>query len=282
MFFRNMLTDFGGRSAYSKKPGNFIPYFQYKIGSFQQDYYLHFPKKPYSIQYENEIFNKLMEYKGYDIVNYLEFHFEASNEKHDFLQFVRYELADRLKRKIPGTRRQKLQLALEWVIEKQEQLQAKKQTEIKLEIEQYLRSIFISGQTISPKEIENSVQELSLKLSGYIDKIMTDTEEKLSAILERLPSGRIELNNHNHEEKMIQLLILLQQVQAPPQVSRIEQLFKKFTASDIATILHLHFDSFRDNKIPTLQKKIGEQMERIKANNPKVKKLNEALQEFFY
>ena len=29
MFFRNMLADFGERSAYSKKPGNFISFFQY-------------------------------------------------------------------------------------------------------------------------------------------------------------------------------------------------------------------------------------------------------------
>jgi len=33
MFFRNVLADFGNRSAYSKIPGNFVPYFQYKIGN---------------------------------------------------------------------------------------------------------------------------------------------------------------------------------------------------------------------------------------------------------
>ncbi len=282
MFLRNMLADFGGRSAYSKKPGNFIPYFQYRIGSFQQDYYLHFPKEPYIMQYENEIFNKLNEYKGYDIANYLNFHFDAYNDKHDFLRFLRYELADRLKRKIRKTHHQKLQSALEWITEKQQELQDKQQTEIKQEIEHDVRRMFINSHTNNKTEVENSVQELSQKLSGYIDKIMTDTEEKLSAITGQIPAGRIELNNRNHEEKIIQLLILLQQVQAPPELARAEQLFKKFTAMDIATILHLHFEAFRDNKIPTLQKKVGEQNERLKMNHPPVKKLVDALQTFFY
>lgn len=282
MVLRNMAADIFGRSAYSRTPGNFVPYFQYKIGDYQSDHYLYFPKEPYRHRYYNEFFNKLNEYKGYDIANYLEFHFEAYYDKHDFLRFLRYELTDRLKQKIPQARHQKLQSALEWVTEKQQEVQTRQQTEIKQEIEQGVRKMFISGQPSSPTEVENSVQELSQKLSDYIDKIMTDTEEKLAAITERLPSGRIELNNHNHEEKMIQLLILLQQVQAPAQVLRVDQLFKKFTASDIATILHLHFDAFRENKINTIQRKVGEQFERIKPSQSQIKKLNEALQEFFY
>ena len=62
MFLRNMLADFGNRSAYSKTTGTFIPYFQYKIGAYQPDYYLYFPKEPYIRRYHNEIFNKLYEY----------------------------------------------------------------------------------------------------------------------------------------------------------------------------------------------------------------------------
>ncbi len=87
MFFRNMLADFGERSAYSKAPGGFIPYFRYKIGSYQPDYYLYFPKEPYTIRYQNEIFNKLREYKGYDIITYLDFHYSAYKDKHSFFAF---------------------------------------------------------------------------------------------------------------------------------------------------------------------------------------------------
>lgn len=80
----------------------------------------------------------------------------------------------------------------------------------------------------------------------------------------------------------MQVFILLQDINAPSQVAKAEQLFKQFTDSDLAVILHLHFGAFKDNKINTLQHKIGDQTQRIKASNPKVRKLNEALQEFFY
>jgi len=42
-----------------------IPYFQYKIGPYQSDYYLYFAKQPYLQVYKNEIFNKMYEYEGY-------------------------------------------------------------------------------------------------------------------------------------------------------------------------------------------------------------------------
>lgn len=48
MFLRNMLASFGGRSAYTKDPGSFVRYFQYKIGPYQSDQYLYFPEDPYA------------------------------------------------------------------------------------------------------------------------------------------------------------------------------------------------------------------------------------------
>lgn len=38
---------------------------------------MYFPKEPSAILYKNEIFNKLSEYTGYDIIRYLEFHYAA-------------------------------------------------------------------------------------------------------------------------------------------------------------------------------------------------------------
>lgn len=63
MFLRNILADFGRRSVGStnEKP---TPYFQYRIGNYEPDYYLYFPKEPFRIQYKNEVFNKLREYSG--------------------------------------------------------------------------------------------------------------------------------------------------------------------------------------------------------------------------
>lgn len=282
MVLRNMAADIFGRSAYSRTPGNFVPYFQYKIGDYRPDHYLYFPKEPYRERYYNEFFNKLCEYKGYDIIHFLEFHFSAYPDQHDFLRFLHYELSDRMQMKITETKLKKLQSAFEWVQEKQQEWKESQKGIIKQEIEQGVREIFTDQPAPNPAEVEQFMQKISAQLGDYIDKLMAETEERMSSITERLPAGRIELNNRNHEEKIIQLLILWQQVQAPPELARAEQLFKKFTAMDIATILHLHFEAFRDNKIPTLQKKIGEQNERLKMNHPPVKKLVEALQTFFY
>ena len=81
---RSMFANFGNRSAYSKVPGAFEPYFQYKIGAYQSDQYLYFPKEPFAVLYKNEIFNKLHEYTGYDVIRYLEFHFSAYPDRTDF------------------------------------------------------------------------------------------------------------------------------------------------------------------------------------------------------
>jgi hypothetical protein len=131
-------------------------------------------------------------------------------------------------------------------------------------------------------ETDALVQALTDKLSSHIERIMAEAEEGIRGLTGSFSTGNIQLNNRNHKEKVIQLLILLQQVQAPTHIAKAELAFKKFTAADIAAILHLHFEAFHDNKLNTLQRKVGDQMDRIKANNPKVKRLTEALQDFFY
>jgi hypothetical protein len=60
-----------------------------------------------------------------------------------------------------------------------------------------------------------------------------------------------------------------------------DKLFKRFYATDLASILHLHFRAFKDKKCNTVQVKITECSDRLKINNPKVQNLNEALEAFF-
>ena len=96
IFFRNMLAIFGERSGYTEESGGFVPYFQYRIGRYTADLFMYFPKEPSAILYKNEIFNKLGEYTGYDIIRYLEAHYAAYEDKQDFLRFLHYELTERL------------------------------------------------------------------------------------------------------------------------------------------------------------------------------------------
>lgn len=100
-----MLADFGTRSEYSISRNKFIPYFQYNIGTYQSDHYLYFPKKPYALQYKNEIFNKLKEYSSFDITQYLEFHYLPNPDKNNFLRFLLYEASQRLNAQISNAQK---------------------------------------------------------------------------------------------------------------------------------------------------------------------------------
>ncbi len=279
IFWRNVLASFGERSGYSKEPGGFVPYFQYRIGDYNSDLHLYFRKEPFPLRYKNEIFNKLDEYTGYDVIRYLEFHYTAYQDKEDFLRFLHYELTERLKN---GPKNTRLLSGLNWLNEKKEDYKKKATRDIHSEIQQGVEEILKSQPTASPKEIDHRIAAFSDKLEEHLTRILAEAEKGVRELTGSFTTGNIELNNRNHEEKLIQLLILVQQIQAPPQQARAEQLFKRFTAVDIAAILHLHFEAFRDNKINTIQRKVGDQADRMKANHPKIKKLTEALQEFFY
>jgi hypothetical protein len=279
-----MLADFGNRSAYSKIPGTFIPYFQYRIGDYQSDYYLYFPKEPYTRRYQNEIFNKLYEYKGYDIITYLDFHYSASSDKQNFLRFLQYEIADRLKKRPNEGRRQKLQVAQEWLSEQQQELQRAQQEALQLEIEQGVKEIISDGQPgIIRTDTESAISELSQKLSDHMGRIIANTEERMQSLTDSYVTGNIELNNQNHKEKIVKFFILLQRLQAPRHISRSEQLFKRFSDIDIAAILRLHFDDFKSIQHNTIQKThIKKANELIPDKSPKVIKLEEALRDFMY
>lgn len=113
-----MLTSFGGRFPYSANSKELTPYFQYKIGAYQSDYNLYFAKQPSLQIYKNEIFNKMYEYSGYDLIHYLEYHYEAYENKIDFIRFLHYEVSERLKRYSPKTHKLKLQTTSDWLQEK--------------------------------------------------------------------------------------------------------------------------------------------------------------------
>src|ERR1700733_12573655 len=98
IFFRSMLAAFGFRSPYSRKEYDFKPYFQYAIGPYKPDYILYFPRQPYNQLYKNEIFSKMIEYRGHDLINYLDFHYAAYDDKKDFIRFLLYEASERLKK----------------------------------------------------------------------------------------------------------------------------------------------------------------------------------------
>lgn len=271
---RNIIDSFGGRSGYSRGDKTFVPYFQYKIGDYQSDYFLYFDKQPHRRLYTNEIFNKLNEYNGYDIIRYFEFHFENYPDKEDFLRFLSYEISERMKL-VSENRRLKLQSASDWVTEKKKETQHVRQQEIEKEVQAILQN----QPSSSNGNVEKEVQVLSEKLTNYIETLVTGAEKSMQEITRSFTTGNIQLNNRNHENKLIQLLILLNETKD----AGTEQLFKKFSLSDIAAILHLHFDAFNDKKLNTVQKKVAEQQQAVyTTKSEKIKALAKALSDFFY
>jgi len=279
IFVRNVLASFGGRSGYSLEPGGFVPYFQYRIGPYQNDLFLYFPKEPFALRYKNEIFNKLNEYTGYDIIRYLEFHFSPYDDKEDFLAFLHYELSERLKYSPKNAR---MVSAFEWVADKKAQLQIRQNSTLRSEIEKGVKEIVQEQSSASPEEIDKRIEGFSLLLQEKVNQILDEAESGIRELTGSFTTGNIKLNNRNHEDQLVQLFILLQQVRSPQGQARTEQLFKTFTATDIAAILHLHFEAFGGNKINTLQRTVGQQAARLKPNHPKIKRLTEALEDFFY
>lgn len=284
MFWRNMLADFGGRSGYNKSPGNFTPYFLYKIGKYQPDEYLYFPNEPFSLRYKNEIFNKLFEYNGFDIIKYLDFHYAAYPGKEDFLRFLHYEISERLKVGSNKSRNLKMQSALDWVTEKKENLRHLRESDLKLEIKQGVQEI-VTSEYLDTQKANALIQSLTDKLSSHLERIMTRTEEGIKEMTGSFVTGNVQLNNQNHKEKLVQLFILLQGVQAPSKRrgGNGEPLFRKFANMDIASILFLHFDAFKEVKIGTVHTDVGKQAATMNESlSATSSRLQEALQEFFY
>lgn len=281
IFFRSMLTSFGNRSPYLAKSKEFTPYFQYKIGPYQSDYYLYFPRQPFLQLYKNEIFSKMYEYAGFDLIRYLEFHYDAYDNKADFIRFLRYEVSERLKQWAPKTHKLKLTATFDWLLEKQNELEELQEKRFRERIEQDVRAA-LDRQAVAGLDIEGVVKSLSEKLALRLDQVVFDTQEKMTSVTDSFPAGNIELNNHNNLEKLIQVLILISSIKSPGEAASADKLFKHFSATDLASILHLHFRPFKDKKFNTVQVKITECSDRLKINNPKVQKLNQALKDFFY
>lgn len=280
IFFRSMFTYFGNRNPFSAKTKEFTPYFRYRIGPYQPDYSLYFARQPILQVYKNEIFNKMREYEGYDLIRYLETHYAAYEDKPDFIRFLRYEVAERLKYSIPRTSRLKLQATSDWLIEKQTEQQALQKKMLKAQVQDDVRST-IEDQVASGFDVDEVVRSLSEKMAARLDQVLSTTEERVGALTESLITGNIELNNQHNLTRLIHLYLLIQSIEIV-RGSSAEKLFKRNTNMDLASILRLHYRAFKGKQINTVQAQISKADEDLMINDPKVQKLTKALADFFY
>ncbi|WP_126245895.1 hypothetical protein [Chitinophaga rhizosphaerae] len=278
MLVRNILTDFGSRSKPYKDHIHITPYFQYKTGPYQSDYFLYFPKEPFARRYYNEIFNKMIEYTGYEIVKYLDFHYSLYEDKPDFLRFLRYETEERMQKSGGAEYKRVQKTTLKWLQEKQKENLEKEAPIVQQGISGTIRDAL--NWPASSFDVEAIIERVSAPLTAHVQSITNEAEDRFLAIARAFTTGNIQLNDQQHTEKLLQAFYLFSTVKAPG--SKTNGLFKEFTATDLAFLLNMHFNEFKSMKPNTVQKKIAAAVEKVRFEIPQVKKLNEALQEFFY
>jgi hypothetical protein len=272
MILRNMISDFGGRSRNDKAPGTFTHYFQYKIGSYRQDHYLYFQKEPYGIRYKNEFFNKLNEYTGSDISDYVNFHYSQYQDKRGFLIFIKNEIFDRLNLKLSAAIKQKLQYIQYWVQEKEQELSVMQNSQLKQEIELGMRGIVKDSELTNPAQADKLIEDVSPKLTELIEKIC-----------EGYTTGNIRVTEQKHLHSIIQLFYILQYLQKSSRNGKSNQrLFTSFSAIDISAVLRLHFADYREKQQNTIQKEIATVTKEFDLNSERFKRLDKALQDFFF
>lgn len=297
--FRNMLTDMGYRLAYSDIPGDFTPYFAYKIGDYETGYHLNFPKEPLALPYKNEIFNKLNRYPNAEITKYLDFHYNLYPDKRDFLRFMYYEISERIHQNIKS-RMFKLNTALEWTVAKQDEqkenevaVSRQQQDAMKEEILMAINSSVQDQNNAFRPLPEQDIKLLAEKLSGQMETILNERMESVSSVTDQLfgqmanvfRTGNIELFNAHNEARLIQLFILLGEVLTPAKGKNRELVFKRLNAIDIAAMLKLHFAAFKDKELNTIQKdvaKFNKELKQDMNNSDRIKNLDTALSDFFY
>ena len=244
LFFRTLLRSF--RLMTTEVAGEpLVAYFQYKIGPFQPDYYLYFPREPDGRRYVYEIFDKLFALEGYDIPLYLDFHYSRYSGKASFRRFLRYEMAPMLS--APAKRMRKHQVKLRVV-------------------EQWLEE---------QEKLDTANVSVDDAGRGF-DQVSELIEEKMTASYGS-HHGEIVINGSHQIGKVIELLILLKDLRAGKTG---EELFTSFSTSDMAAILR-QFEGLRPLKVNTLQKKIAEYTAVLRKDD-KARPLENALVEYFF
>ena len=234
---------------------DFTPYFQYRIESYRPDFFLYFPKPPYYNVYKNEWFRKLISYHGYELTQFLDFHYQQFADKKEFLRFLHYEVAASLKARTPKTKPSAywdtLETCLLWVNEQKDLLEPAPP---------------FPGSPV-PEHVAVNGQARGLDIESHVAELMNSF------------AGRITLNNHHHLIRVIQVLILLKDLSTSGKKPL--SLFNNFSTTDLAAILR-QFEELKDLKVNTIQSKISEANAELQPDDPKTEKLIKALTDFFY
>ena len=262
------------RDPYSlHKDDPLVPYFQYKIGPYQPDYFLYFPQEPNNFALITEIFSKMHEYEGYALVRYIEFHYHAYPRKEEFVRFLRYE-ALRQQRDI------RKQRVLFWI--RYPRLKAILATVLLWTEEEGRRLESLAQGVDAPgtgeKAEDTGKNVLDMWQAGK-EMLLGGLEEQLSGMMST-HLGKIDLYNELHLTRFMQLLYVLQNLRSST-AKNAAPLFKSCIDTDLAAVLR-QLTEFGDKKVNTIQGKITAMKRETDLNDPALQKLEKALRDFFF
>jgi hypothetical protein len=284
---------FGEIDNYPDKPGDFTPYFEFEIGPNQDNYTLYFQKLPKAKLYYNYIFLKLWAYNPHDAVKYLEYHFSAYPDKHDFLLFLNRQLKHRAALLKPRSDRLSIfTICIDWVAEELNNLKEERKitaynqfirNDLTVIVKNELQHIG-SPNTANTASIEKITDQISSGLQARLDSILEDTETRISALTDKYETCNIQLTNANMKDKLIGLFLCLKDLTGkPPRKNKPgDSLFTKMDLNDIAQILRLHFAPYKGLKIDSIERRVYEVNNNFKSDNSAYQELSKALQKFFF
>lgn len=286
LFWRTMKASLFGRTETSNQPGNFKPYFQYQIGKNNTGYDLSFSKEPNAQQYYNEAFGKMAGYLPIEMSDFISYHYQAYTNKEEFLHFLTLELAHRIRNAGSQAYRKKLEIAVDWLNAQKDTLMEVRRNAMKESVRADLDHVLEQSEkeALSTERMDEIVGNLVYRMEERMNSVIDSAENEIQQISKGFNTGNIKISNPEHEDLIIRFFILLQQVQTPSSNNNepLRYLFAGFSKTDLAAFLRMHFEAFRSYKTSTLQKMITTQQERIKPQHDKVKKLEDAMVNFFY
>src|SRR6185312_10624705 len=130
----------------------------------------------------------IVEYPGYDIIRYLEFHYDVYADSGDFLRFLKYEIGERLR---VEPRDRALLSAQAWVDEKLEELKKSQQDQMRQDIEHVVQGIVNKQPTASPQDVEHYVSVLVQKFTDHMERVTSETEQGIKGLTGSFVTGDI-------------------------------------------------------------------------------------------
>ena len=258
----------GKLNSLNKPMQKFIcdPFFLYKIGKHEGDYFLYFKREPSSrSEYYNKIFDAIAHLPAFDSIEFIKFHQNHYPDKERFLSFLIFELNSRVDQLnlclLPSTREaeeyrvKKLSIlnnALSWVktsikadtFAQQTAVVNQLTNSINFQVTNYL---YKEGDEKKDFDFDHLNKIISDEVSQVFDQFKIGTKEILDDLTTSYATGNIVTPLQTALDVFVAIMIVLREISFTAD-GKEQKYFGNFGDVDIAKMLHLHFNTYKTNQ----------------------------------